>query len=93
MSYNYGVLEKPTVENFKGLVKYAVGINAFRDEIILVEDLDGEQFLMLSTVENLVKSGVLDDEGWTVTWSEEVGMCIENLHNGKMVEGLPLYED
>lgn len=93
MSYNYGVLEKPTVENFKGLVKYAADINAFQDEIILVEDLDGEQFLMLSTVENLVKSGVLDDEGWSIVWSEEVGTCIENLHNGQMVEGLPLYED
>lgn len=48
---------------------------------------------MLSTVENLVKCGVLDDEGWSIVWSEEVGTCIENLHNGQMVEGLPLYED
>lgn len=34
MSYNYGVLEKPTLESFKGLVKYAADINAFQDEII-----------------------------------------------------------
>lgn len=86
--YKYGQSENVSLENFKGLVKFAAEINAYDSEIVLLEDSKGERSLVLSSVESLEKDGTLDDQELSVVWSETVSECIDNLSKGYVPEEL-----